>query len=355
MQEKCFFLFSVGLSTSNQSHTEVPLHDSQRFELPSAEVVSVVAPPSLEEVQQAVQEASEQVEGRGAEDVLKELLERVVEAALGHAEGGDEVNADEMAESDKQSPEEEIMGETRDASVEEETGNVSKSVAGEDGHALVDEALADLETGGTEEEEVDFIAESLVTEIIQEVVGESIAVSRETVQGGELQGALEEQVEALEKEVTVEGNSQESERVTDDVQVTANVKSDSELELGFNSSYLTAESERERTSPSADNYEIEAAQTVEGEPWKEENVVKGAEEQEPENDQGHLVTQGRPAEVVDAENTAIKGAEGGEGHGPSETEEESVPTGDQLSKEQISLESWPENNEEDKGKTRFQL
>lgn len=40
----------------------------------------MVAPPSLEEVQQS--------KGRRAEEVLKELLERVVEAALGQAEGG---------------------------------------------------------------------------------------------------------------------------------------------------------------------------------------------------------------------------------------------------------------------------
>lgn len=322
----------------------------------------MVAPPSLEEVQQAMQEASEQVEGRGAEEVLKELLERVVEAALGQAEGGDEVNADEMAESDKQSPEEEIMGERRDTSVEEETGNVSKSVdegkAGEGGNDIV--GPADLETGGTEKEEVDFIVESLVTEVIQEVNGESIASSRETEQGSELQEAQEEQVEALEREVTVEGNSEESESVTDDVQVTANAKSDSETELGFNSSHLTAESEWETTLPSADNYEIEATHTAEGELWKEEKIVKDAEEQEPENDQGHLVTQEWPAEVVDAENTAIKGAEGGERHGLSETKQESVPkvdetAGDQLSREQTSLESWPKNKEEDKGKECFLL
>lgn len=102
----------------------------------------MVAPPSLEDMQQVVQEASEQMEGRGAEEVLKELLEREVEAALGQAEGGDEVNADEMAESDKQSLEEEAMGARRDASVEEETGNVSKSVdegkADEDGNGIAD-------------------------------------------------------------------------------------------------------------------------------------------------------------------------------------------------------------------------
>nr|XP_054606914.1 uncharacterized protein si:dkeyp-118a3.2 [Nothobranchius furzeri] len=63
---------------------------SQEKELPAAEMVPVVSPPSLKEVQQAVQEASEQVDGRGAEEVLKELLERVVEAAMGKAEAAGE-------------------------------------------------------------------------------------------------------------------------------------------------------------------------------------------------------------------------------------------------------------------------
>lgn len=61
-----------------------------------------MALPSLKEVQQAVKTASEQVDSRGAGEVLKELLERVVEAALGHAEGGGEAkDADADAEAEK--------------------------------------------------------------------------------------------------------------------------------------------------------------------------------------------------------------------------------------------------------------
>lgn len=56
----------------------------------------------------------------------------------------------------------------------------------------MDEAPADLETGDTEEEEVDFIAESQVSEVIQEVVSENIAASRGTEQGREIQEAREE-------------------------------------------------------------------------------------------------------------------------------------------------------------------
>ncbi|XP_023811875.1 uncharacterized protein LOC105354031 [Oryzias latipes] len=57
----------------------------QASKQPAAETGPVISPPSLKDVQQAVQKASEQVEGRGAEEVLKELLEKVVEAAFGQA------------------------------------------------------------------------------------------------------------------------------------------------------------------------------------------------------------------------------------------------------------------------------
>ncbi|XP_017281193.1 uncharacterized protein si:dkeyp-118a3.2 isoform X2 [Kryptolebias marmoratus] len=85
---------SKGGSLSNQSFTEVIYQDGQILpqdpELPAAEMMAVLSPPSLKEVQQAVREASKQVDSRGAGEVLKELLERVVEAALGHAERGSE-------------------------------------------------------------------------------------------------------------------------------------------------------------------------------------------------------------------------------------------------------------------------
>ncbi|CAL8289691.1 unnamed protein product [Arctogadus glacialis] len=56
---------------------------------PGTAAAPAVAAPSMKEVEQAVQEASEQVEGGGAEEVLKGLLERVVEAALGEAGGAE--------------------------------------------------------------------------------------------------------------------------------------------------------------------------------------------------------------------------------------------------------------------------
>ncbi|XP_043969649.1 putative surface protein SACOL0050 [Gambusia affinis] len=81
---------SEGMSAPIQYPTEAAYQDGQTFpqepELPIAEIVPLVSTPSLKDVQQAMQEASEQVKGRGAEEVIKELLERVVEAALGQVE-----------------------------------------------------------------------------------------------------------------------------------------------------------------------------------------------------------------------------------------------------------------------------
>ncbi|XP_047220183.1 uncharacterized protein si:dkeyp-118a3.2 isoform X3 [Girardinichthys multiradiatus] len=80
-----------GVSTPIQFSTEVAYQDGQNLpQEPELLNVPLVSPPSLKEVQQAMQEASEQVKGHGAEEVLKELLERVVEAALGQVEAGDQ-------------------------------------------------------------------------------------------------------------------------------------------------------------------------------------------------------------------------------------------------------------------------
>lgn len=357
-----FVISSVVFCTSNQSYPEAPLQESQRTELPSSELLTVVAPPSLEEVQQAVQEASEQAVGRGAEEVLKELLERVVEAALGQADGGDEENAGEMPESDNQSTEGEPMAERRDDNLEEETGNVSKSVdvgksneKGKDIVGSVEEAAADLETRDTEEEKVDFVVESPV-EVVQGVVGENIVTSEKTEQLSEFQEAGEEQIQAevLERKVIIEGAAQDSESLSDDGEVVANAQSDLEIQTVFNSSHILTENEGEITSPSNDNYEIQATHTAEGEQQEEENIVMVAEEQLAD-DRRHLVIQGGAAEVVDADKTAIERAEEGERYGQSITEEPMVDeaVGDQLTGEQTLLESLSENKEEDEGEIPF--
>lgn len=69
----------------------------QEPEVPITDVVSIMAPSRLKEVQQVMQEASEKAEGHRAEEVLKELLEKVVDAAMGQVEGGGEAKGDEAA------------------------------------------------------------------------------------------------------------------------------------------------------------------------------------------------------------------------------------------------------------------
>ncbi|GAA6214661.1 A-kinase anchor protein 12 isoform X2 [Lates japonicus] len=258
---------SEGLSTSIQSSTEVTLQDGQTLpqeaELPPAEVVPVVAPPSLKEVQQAVQEASEQVEGRGAEEVLKELLERVVGAALGQVEGGSEVKADEgavqetvgedvlgaekgEAEADteaevlEQAVEEEVEGE--DMSIEggdvvvgeeQEVAEVDGDVAEEgkgavegEGQAAagsVEETTADTETGSREADGVEVINESLDTEVSQEVAEGTVAALEERDADSATEGAgigdNNEQVVLLEEKEAAETETQVAEETPDAVEV----------------------------------------------------------------------------------------------------------------------------------------
>ncbi|XP_017159390.1 uncharacterized protein LOC103469104 isoform X1 [Poecilia reticulata] len=107
---------SEDMSAPIQFPTEAAYQDGQTF-LQEPEIVPLVSTPSLKDVQQAMQEVSEQVKDRGAEEVLKELLERVVEAALGQMEAA--VQEKDMAV-EKEGVEEDAQGE-REAEEEPET------------------------------------------------------------------------------------------------------------------------------------------------------------------------------------------------------------------------------------------
>lgn len=105
------------------------------------------------------------------------------------------------------------MGERRDDNAGK-AGAECKDIAGP-----MEEAPAYLETETTEEEEMEFIIESPVIEIFQEVVGETIAASEETEECTEFEEAHGEQmqVEVLEREVIVG-----SESMSGDGEVAAN-------------------------------------------------------------------------------------------------------------------------------------
>lgn len=236
------------MSTSIQSSKFVTLQDSQGVS---------PATPSLQELQQAVQEALEHVEGRGAGEVLKDLLERVVEATLGQAEGGGEEKVNDMLgeiESGKEAAEEEangvdMGGEGRDTDVEgeEQAEHVNRfeDVAAEKGVVKgeaetatgpVAEVVSDLETGGREAEEVESIDESPDTEVICEVVEETVAVSEETGGYAAVQEAgadgNKRQIELSEGKVIAEANALVEESPAD---VEVGVGLESELETGIES------------------------------------------------------------------------------------------------------------------------
>lgn len=314
----------------------------------------MVAPPSLQEVQQAVQEASEQVEGRGAEEVLKELLERVVEAALGQVEGGGEGKADETGEretlgaekgeteSDTEAVEEkakatEMGGKGIDTDVEEEQedrdGNayIAKAEEGyveakvETAAQPVEETTANEQTGGREEGEVEVIHESLDTKVIQKVVEETEVALEET--GGN--AAVEDtgvddnqrKVEMSEETEVDEPNIQEGEETPADVEVAVGLESEQETGLESDTSPVVKEREPGLIASSSDKYELETTQIVVGDPEEQD---KEAEEIEAEEKQVHLVMEGGAAEEVEAEVTAMVETEGAERHRESDIKDESV-------------------------------
>lgn len=168
----------VGVPTSTQS-SSVTLEDTHTSPREPgwspAEVVSVVAPPSLEEVQQAVQEASEKVEGGAAEEFLKELLERVVEAALGQVDGKwDERAVQEGAREDAVGVEDETQVEVSERMVlGTDAGHEEEQEAKErEGEALADSM--EETTVGVDTVEVEAaIVESVDAKVSQKVVEET--------------------------------------------------------------------------------------------------------------------------------------------------------------------------------------
>ncbi|KAK9540121.1 hypothetical protein VZT92_002590 [Zoarces viviparus] len=399
-------------STSIQSSTAVTVQDGpaipQEPELPPAEVVPAVVPPSLKEVQQAVQEASEQVESRGAEEVLKELLERVVEAAWGQVEVGGEAKADEEAvreaaeedalEADKGWVETDTKAEVLEQAVEEAEGKDMDAEGGYNGAgeeqevAVVDalevvaeegegvvEGEGEAKTGsveettaGVEEERVEVIDESLGNEVsqgivedtMQRIVEDAVAALEETegyLEVGEA-GAEdgEEQAVLSEEKVAAETETQEVEETPAVMEVAGDgepetvVESDPSLavagveqieDLWLNEGTQVDKMEGDAIVPHIDNLEIETTQTVVGEPVEEINIVNNAEGPEVEDEQGHLLVGGGAAEDFGAEGTEV----GEESVIKGESVALANEAGDQQAgeEEQIALETSHGSEKED--------
>ncbi|XP_029987772.1 glutamic acid-rich protein [Sphaeramia orbicularis] len=386
-----------GVSSSIQSSTVVNVQDGQALtqeqEPPPAEVVPVVAPPSLKEVQQAVQEASEQVEGRGAEEVLKELLERVVEAALGQVEGGGEAKLEDAAveegieedaagaengdaETDTEAEagvlegavEDEVVGEdvddragntSEEQKVDEmkievntsedvaEIGTVVVEEESETAAGLEEETTAGVHDGDGEAQSVEPNDDSLDTEVSQDVLPEVVATSEEAevvAEDSEEQNVLLEEKGEIETQEAEENPAVEIAVVGEPEQETV---LDSDLNLGLTDVEQVGEG-REKQNPEgevtqvdqledevivvvpSDNYEIETTQTVDGEPVEEEVNINILKE----------------TEEVEARGAELEEAAGGEKDEQAVNEEESLVT-EAREEEQIALETPQSSKQED--------
>ncbi|XP_062420317.1 sodium/potassium/calcium exchanger 1-like [Pungitius pungitius] len=333
---------SEGHSTSIQSSTAVPLQDgpaTPQEPEPAAEVVSAVAPPSLKEVQQAVQEASEQVETRGAEEVLKVLLERVVEAAWGQVEATGEVKVDEQAvrEEEALEPEKEEVetnaevlekvvegedvaaeGEYNNAGEEQEVAVVDAlEYVSEEGEGVEERegetaAGSVVETGvGVEAEGVEVINKSLGINSPHRTAEDTVAALEET--GGHTLAEAGARVGYEEEKGAAETERREVEETPAVVEVAEG--GEAEGRPGSNTSLASADvqqigdvrgNEDNRVDemavvPHSDDLEIESTQTVVGEHVEEINIVEEAKEPEVEDQQGHLVVGGVAAQDEGAE------------------------------------------------------
>ncbi|XP_025763798.1 uncharacterized protein si:dkeyp-118a3.2 isoform X2 [Oreochromis niloticus] len=333
-------LIIQGLMTSIQSSSEGTHYgrtSPQEPELTSAGVApAVLSPPSLKEVQQAVQEASEQVEGRRAEEVLKQLLEKVVEVALGRADGGSdakvdpgtvqkaaEEEADFEAEVLEQKVEDENMGiSEEDAGVEEKQDEAGvdasedvsdRGVVNEKHETVagsVEKTTAGVETGVREADTVRVIDETLGTEFSDEVVegvgatldetGEDSAVMEKIQEDNKDQAVLSEEKGATLTEI------QETKETLDVEEVA--VHREPELNLGEADVEQIGDEEETQLDKTAgetiallsDSYQIEATQTAVREPVLEEedvNIAKEPDGPEEKQEQGHLVEEGASVEV----------------------------------------------------------
>lgn len=393
------FTMSLGLSTSIQSSTEGTHHhvqtSPQEPELPLAKVVpAVVSPPSLKEVQQAVQEASEQVESRGAEDMLKVLLERVVEAALGQVDGGSDAKVEpgtvqEAAEEEAysqaevlvQAVEDENMGLREDASVGEKWDEAEVDAPGalSDRGVVMDE---DETAAGSVKKTTEAVESGVSVKVIDETLGTEFhdelieGVVAKTSWGLAVMGRVQEN----SKDMVV--LSEEKGAIVTEIQETpaieAAVHRESEANLGvadveqIGHDWIKVESleeetqvdkiEGETTALPSHNDDIEATRTIVEEPIVEEEEVNTAKEPdgpEEKQQQGHLVEGGAGGEV-EFGGTSVREAEGDESDGERVIKEESVvlvnKSGDQkgAEEEQVTLETSIESTRVDQGEVKLQ-
>jgi len=359
-----------------------------------------VAPPSLKEVQQAVQEASEQVESRGAEELLKELLERVVEAVRGQVEVGGEGKADEEAvreASEEDDTEEEKGGmeaateaEMLEQAVEEVEAKDIGGLGGYEGVgeeqevAVVDafkviaeageeiveddgETVAGHEeetTAGVEADIVEVIDESLGTKVNQRIVEDTVVVLEETegyLDVGEArpEDGMEQAVLSEEKGAS-EAEMQEVEETPAAVEVATGgepktvVEPDPSLTVSDmeqigdewgNGETQVDELEGDAIVRHYHELELETKHKVVGEPVEELYMAK--DDEGPEEEEEQVVLEGGAAENVMAEGMDVGEASITKGESAVlENEGGDQPAGEE---EQIAPETSHSSEKEDQG------
>lgn len=341
----------------------VTLQDGQTVpheaDVPHTDVVPVVAPPSMKEVQQAMQEASEKVKGPEAEEVLKELLEKVVEAAMSEVEKEVNENTEEVEKEEadtkvevleQPAEERQVQDEDKGAKGEDSVAEEEQGVAevdafkdpAEEGKRVVKAETAAGPLGETTEtrpsDGVEVINRSTDTEVSQEVVDETIAALDERegdlkLQEGEVEDNNEQAV-LLKERGAAETETQEtpifvgsSWQESDHIHVRAGMKREGDVERkeeALAGETHIAEKEVSLIKAS-DNSRTEPTHIVEGVPEEEEvNHVNHAGGPEVEKDQSYLLEEGGVAEVVEGETTNVGESTGAEKVGEETKEGEQV-------------------------------
>ncbi|KAF3687602.1 hypothetical protein EXN66_Car003274 [Channa argus] len=335
-----------GLLTSNQSSAVVTFQDDKALqpepEVAPANVMPAEASHGLKEVQQAVQVASEQVESRGAEEVLKVLMEKVVEAALRQVEGRGEVRRGEAAVQEAvtenvlgaeeegayvktEVKKKEVEGEYMEAKGEDtvvgkQTAEVQRGIfrdVAEEGKGVIkwegEITAASMEetTTGIENEErqgvLEVSDESLDTDVSHKVVKESIVALEEIVQDLTINetevGDRNEQVVLSKRKGEYESNLKQAGETPAVVKVAQGGDlAQTENARGKEEETQIDEKERE-VMIKPDNYATKHTVVVEEE--EVENLVDHAEGAEVDKKQDHTVMEGGVAKEKQAERTDV--------------------------------------------------
>ncbi|KAM9818289.1 uncharacterized protein ACBT44_008581 isoform 2-T2 [Syngnathus typhle] len=178
--------------TSDGLHSSTVTLEATQTSLPA----EVVAPPSLEEVEQAVQEASEKVEDGAAEEVLMELLERVVEAALGQVEGKRDEQEEEVEDETGVEVSEQMVEGMDDAGEGEQ-----KTKEGEEEGTVADTTVG-VDAVGTEAVLDEFVDAKITQEVVEETVAPLEELDKKDVM---LNGRVESKTTQMVQEVDFGG------------------------------------------------------------------------------------------------------------------------------------------------------